>query len=165
MSHRWILTWLDSEPWLRILSFFSLGLLLLWLLWQVGIQPAEQTSRQLRQQIKAQRVHYYQQRRPLLTLPPLLSIEQQIALLTRPAVRMKNPEFSMPALLAASGVELERWQPGEQGGELMLNLSWQQFIGLLDILSACDRRITVSMLTLQGQAPRLQLLMALSNED
>lgn len=165
MNKAWLIAWLDSDLWLRILSFFSLAALLLLAFWQLGVRPVQQTSLQLKQQIDAQTNRYYQQRRPLLALPPLALISQRLIELRRPAAAGKNQPFSVPVLLAEIGAELERWQPAERGGELVLNLDWQQFVRLLDFFIAEHCSVKISTLTLQGTSPRLQLLMGIENES
>lgn len=164
MRHPWLLAWLNSELRLRLLSVFSLTSLLLVLIWLQGIRPVELTRQQLQQQTLEQMESYHQQRQSLLALPPLSLLERRLAGSQQRAIANSKP-FSVPVLLAASGAELERWQPEIHGGELLLNLSWQQFTGLLTYLCTRDPPLTISRLTLEGQAPRLQLLMALIDEN
>jgi len=165
VNNPWAIAWLASARWQQALGFSALGSLLLVLLWQLWLQPVQQTSVRLRQQIQQQADRYHQRLKPLLALPPLSLLEQQLDRMPLPAVSEKQKPFFIPALLTARGAELEHWQPGERGGELMLSLSWQQFIELLNDLVAGQRPMTIPALTLQGDAPRLQLLMELSDES
>lgn len=64
----------------------------------------------------------------------------------------------------ASGGELEYWQPEARGGELVLYLRWRQFIDLIGYLTTIKPVMTLSGLTLEGQSPRLRLLMTLHDD-
>lgn len=165
MNNPWAIAWLALSRWQRALGFSAVASLLLALLWLLWLQPLQQTSVRLRQQIQENAERYHHQLQPLLALPSLSLLEQQLARAQLPADAEKREFLSIPALLTARGAELERWQPGERGGELMLSLSWRQFTQLLNDLTAGQRSVTIPALTLQGEAPRLQLLMELNDES
>lgn len=164
MSNHWLTNWLAMDIRLRILSVIGAGTLMTWLIWQFWLLPVQHTSERLQRQMHEYASGYRQRLESLRRLPSLAMLEQQSADLSERAVMDEGPRFSLPALLAASGGELEHWQPGEGGGELAITLRWQQFIDLLGYLMTLRPVVTIPALTLQGQSPQLNLLIQLRYE-
>lgn len=164
MSSRWLTGWLDADIKLRLLSAIGAGTLVSLLVWQFWLSPVQQASQRLDRQMQEQSFRYQQHLESLRRLPPRYQLEQQIKALGEQTVARQGARFSLPLLLAASGGELEHWQPGDSGGELAIRLQWQQFTALLGYLMTLSPAVTIPSMTLQGQSPRLHLLIQLHYE-
>jgi len=164
MSNRWLTGWLEAEIWLRMCSVIGVGALMALLMWRFWLYPARQISHQLDKQADESVSRYQQRIAVLRRLPPLSTLEQQIERLDEQTAVEDGHRFSLPALLAACGGELEYWQPNDRGGELSISLRWQQFTDLLSYLMTLRPAITIPLMTLQGPSPRLHLLIQLHYE-
>lgn len=164
MTNRWLTAWLEADTRLHIFSILGAGALMTLLTWQFWLRPVQHTLQQQDRQMQEESSRYRQRLEVLRRLPPLSELEQQSTELSEHFVASDGPRFSLPALLAASGGELEHWQPGEKGGELAITLRWQQFTDLLGYLMTLKPAVTIPALTLQGQSPRLHLLIQLHYE-
>ena len=164
MSNRWLAGWLEADIRLRMFSVIGVGALMALLMWQFWLYPAGQKSHQLDKQADESVSRYQQRIAVLRRLPPLSTLEKQIEQLGEQAAVEDNHHFSLPALLAACGGELEHWQPNERGGELSISLRWQQFTDLLGYLMTLRPAVTIPLMTLQGKSPRLHLLIQLHYE-
>ncbi|MFG1174849.1 hypothetical protein AAFN90_14900 [Erwiniaceae bacterium CAU 1747] len=164
MSNRGLRGWLAADTRLPMFSVIGSGVLISLLIWQFWLRPLQHTAQQLDRQRQAQASRYLQRLEALRRLPALSALEQQRTELSERIVAEEGPHFSLPALLAASGGEFEHWQPAENGGELTIRLGWQQFVDLLGYLMTLRPAVTIPALTLQGQSPRLHLLIQLHYE-
>jgi len=159
-----VIAWLEAECWFRVLTIAGGGIVLFLLLWQCWLRPVQQKTQWLEQQEQKQLRNYQKQLLTLFSLPPLTQLEQQYSQLGEQIAAASGPRFSLPALLVASGGELEHWQPEERGGELALRLHWQQAVALLDYLMLLKPAVAIPALTLTGPSPQLHLLMKLHDE-
>ncbi|ROR08613.1 hypothetical protein [Erwinia sp. JUb26] len=164
MSNRWLTNWLAADIRLRMLGIIGAGALMALIMWQFWLRPVQHTSQRLDRQMQEQLSRYRQRLEALRRLPSLAMLEQQSAELSEQFVAQDGPHFSLPALLAASGGELEHWQPDENGGELAITLRWQQFTDLLDYLKTLRPAVSIPAVTLKGQSPWLHLLIQLNYE-
>ncbi len=164
MKWHGLMLWLQSPRWVKMSSFSGLWLGIYMLLWRGWSYPASEQSKQLEQASRQHQQQLQLQARLQLAQPSLLAIKQQSDELSRWLVSVSPRAFSLPALLQSSGARLTHWRPQQAGGELALELSWSQFIALLRYLATLEPAPRISVLTLQGSPPRLQLMMVLRHD-
>ncbi|MBS0976348.1 hypothetical protein [Serratia rubidaea] len=139
-----LIPWLQRPGWqLLALQWLLLGILLA--LPGLGLirgewRQSERLSDEVRQQ--AQRVGQLQ--RQLASLPPLATLEQQIA-----QQRKRQPnEPELSAVLQQAGVRLLRWQRQEQPPQQRLQLRSDYFT-VLQLLESLPGTVRISQLTLE----------------
>lgn len=165
MMSRWLNGWLQRASWERLCSFCGATLLLATLLWSVWLRPIQQQQQRGEQQWQQQAHRYRQQLQLLRAMPALVALQQQTEQLEAQLASGVSRSFSLSDLLNASGAVLEYWHPVGQGGELSLTLNWQQFIALLDYLSALQPALLSSRFNLQREEQQLRLVMELTDEN
>lgn len=144
--------WFVLSPWQRTTCWLCSVLCSLFLVWWLAISPLNAAQAQLNNQQSAQQAALKAQWRTLRALfPP-----------TESAFLPAEKPFS-PLDFQETDRQLIRWQPGQGGGELILQTRWQPVAETFARLASCGMQVPAFSLTMQDNLLRFTLQLEHNN--